>query len=135
VCFPRLYAPLHSLDEQPWKNSVIVQGIPAARYRSLIQGPDGALYAVVDVPPALWRLAPDGTVFDGSARSQGGVPGDAQPPSSPTNDASGAEAPGSASAAGDSRGVSEATPSRAIATVCQIAVVLVATCVSMLFSC
>lgn len=62
---------------------VSVQGIPEARYRSIIQGPGGALYAVVDEPPALWKLEP--AVRNGTAAT-------------PSDPASGEENPSTAGA-------------------------------------
>jgi hypothetical protein len=90
---------------------VYLQGIPKARYRSLIQGPGGALYAVVDEPPELWKLTPTGVTPKAAAPApapsagQATTRGTAPAPAAVSDSASGPQADGE-SVADSSSGIS-----------------------------
>ena len=90
------------------KGTTLLQGIPAARYRSLLQGPGAALYAVVDDPPELWKLQPSGA----EGGIDGGADGGADAPAAEQADS--ATAPASASG-GDTGNSDEAADSPAAA--------------------
>lgn len=107
------------------KCTTLLQGIPAARYRSLLQGPGAALYAVVDDPPELWKLQPSGAGGGIAGGADGGADAAAQADSATApasasggytgNSDEAADSPAAAAAA-DSGGGSEESPSSSAST-------------------